>query len=61
MIMWAERGSKIAQDLRNKTFTRHFRLKALTHAHIISKLYIMKITKLFIIADNCFIRSQGVC
>lgn len=48
MIMWAERGSKNAQDPRNKTFTRHFRLQALTqycYAHIISKLYTMKITK----------------
>lgn len=48
MIMWADRGSKNAQDSRNKTFIRNFRLKALTqyyYTHIKSKLYTMKITK----------------
>lgn len=63
MIMWTECGSKNSQDPRNNTFTRHFRLKALTqcyYAHIISKLYTMEITKCCIFADGCFIRSQGV-
>lgn len=48
VIMLAERGSMNAQDPRNKTFVRHFRFKALSqyyYAHIISKLYTMKITK----------------